>query len=437
MGMSLPERFVEIDSLIRAKKYDFALEDLNSIKQDPSNVTDSAKYNRILNFTRLCHLGMEDHNSLAEDLEECLVFEEGVKSETILLTSIRNLFKAYLLSNQFEKATFLSKNYQQLLSRQNFSETFEKNMIFLYSTTLILTGKISEAETLLKELSGFEFDYQTLGEVMNNLGFVQMNLPTKFSTEEIVKSFKESILLHELDKFDPLIAQSTGSTQKALREFRQTSSELALYTSPLAKKEEVPSELADPRKLGSDLSVEEKLKLIESDRKINFAIRQKLQRTLAAKEFVISDIFKVKSRFSIQPLLNIAQQLLKEKKFGVAHPWIVQAQSAINSLRVYEALPLHHLNSYLLYKKTNITVKAEQQLRSMISSGDRFNSEYAKVGFLMFAQDLENSGRFFELGELWKDVDTKPEYESSSEIDEKKLILPQLNTPRFTFREGL
>ena len=435
--MSLPERFVAIDSLIRAKRYDFALEDLHSIKQDPSNVTDSAKYNRILNFTRLCHLGMEDHSSLAEDLEECLIYEEAVKSETILLTSIRNLFKAYLLSSQLEKATFLSKEYRQLLSRQNFSETFEKNMTLLYSTTLILSGKASEAEILLQELSGFEFDYQTLGEVMNNLGVVQMNFPTKFSTDDVVKSFKESILLHELEKFDPLIAQSSGSTQKALSEFRQTSSELALYAFPLAKKDEVPSELADPKKIGSDLSVEEKLKLTESDRKINFAIRQKLQNTLAAKDFHISDIFKVKNRFSIQPLLNISQQLLKEKKFGVAHPWIIQAQSAISSLRVSEALPLHHLNSYLLYKKTNITLKAEQQLRSMISSGDKFNREYAKVGLFMFARDLENAGRFFELSEFWKEIDRKPEYDSCSEIDEKKLILLQLNTPRFTFREGL
>lgn len=151
------------------------------------------------------HFSLSDFSALSDNLEQKLSFVVSRNpSEVDLLRILKNLFKCYFDSNQFDKAFFVSSQFPQLCHKKVFSKQFKTQMRVCEISARIVLNDLEP--TFLTELQQFSIDEdlsdETKGMILNNMGVLHLINPGQRGSLERAESlFLES--LFSLEKTSP------------------------------------------------------------------------------------------------------------------------------------------------------------------------------------------------------------------------------------------
>lgn len=164
---------------IAEQKYDEALKNLNSIDILIKKIADYTKLSSYYNNLGLVKMRLDKYSESEYYLKKSILNAEKYKQFIDLATSYRYLAELYLLKKQYQEVpSFLEKamDYTRLVK----SDTYDKEVVRLYSEYYFATGRYKEACISRKR-------YERLNDSLNSIDKLKIveEQKIKFETEKV------------------------------------------------------------------------------------------------------------------------------------------------------------------------------------------------------------------------------------------------------------
>ena len=388
--------YIEAINSVQSRNIPKAISLFEQVKQDPSCSSNINSFSRVAEYLKTCYLTTREFGKLSTVLEELLMLSTEKKfNEEKSLVILKNLYKSYIDSGKYDKALFITESYERILRKRHFSEYFLIEMELMKANAYFLTNKYEQSRKTAVKLLEKELDSFNTGSSLNVVAMSNF-LNKEGSSEEQIKLMKEALYHLELN------------TYVKIKDIP-----IKLEDEEANKEVQVYSEESDIQ--NADIHT---YKTFKHRSELHFL--EYLNELLEKESLTAEDLleYKLKSKYSLVPIGNLAEILRKNDNSSLAIPWNKFGLDHSTQLDI-SFYTRFAFNIYNIYDKAGNVNLAENFLLSALQVAKINDYEYEKLCRHCYMDLLKKNKRNYELYHFTKQYfqETQKDYDITSPVE--------------------